>query len=721
MRWSVFGGSRLTNIQYLEFLDYYPGPSQIVIAVSKPDELYSFKTKRRYLPESTGDLECFRSQGGNCSAITPDNKVGCMVPKHTNSSVCYYLGCCWNETETNIAMKCFTKNGGTCMLYKGEVCRESLDTLPDYRDTRRFFDNKFGLPATEQFLKNTIDVINEFAKDNEKCRYILVNMLCHYTVPPCYPDNTIIDYCKGDCEAIFKECSQTLNQVIGAVKIYIKTEHLDFIHRGIPDCSKHHPLQYYESLPGNKTCIKSGFFNYTEEKMTAQPTSTPTADHDNKLSIILPIVLVGLLIIVVCAIVFVLWGRRTYLRRQESELAIMPEGFSMRDKLRAESLKSLDTLLLRHYDPNRLKQYRLDRVQYVKDLGAGSFGNVFQGRAAGLVDIQPKKEILVAVKALKDDSSKEQKNEFFREVTLMSILTHPNIVQLLAVSTEEEPYGMVFEFMSGGDLNQYLRNALPAETSLDSDETSKVYLTQEDLVSISTQIATGMQYVAQMKFLHRDLAARNCLVGDDLVVKIGDFGMSRDIYTSDYYKMTSETLLPIRWLSPEALQYGKFSIKSDVYAYGVVLWEIFTFGLQPYYGYTNKEVMDFIQKGIHLGKPDNCPDFIYALMKDCWEADPEKRLEFTGIETRLNNPFQSYDMFISASDNEEESEDVDTAPGDSGNYVIPSSPATSDYDITRATSPEGNYDVPRSSEDARINSGDDSSDEESEAPNDFAV
>lgn len=147
------------------------------------------------------------------------------------------------------------------MLYQGEVCRESLDTLPDYRNTRRFFDNKFGLPATEKFLKNTIDVINEFSKDNEKCRYILVNMLCHYTVPPCYPDNTTIDYCKGDCEAIFKECSQTLNQVIGAVKIYIKTEHLDFIHRGIPDCSKHHPLQYYQSLPGNKTCIKSGFFS----------------------------------------------------------------------------------------------------------------------------------------------------------------------------------------------------------------------------------------------------------------------------------------------------------------------------------------------------------------------------------------------------------------------------------------------------------------------------
>lgn len=110
----------------------------------------------------------------------------------------------------------------------------------------------------------------------------------------------------------------------------------------------------------------------------------------------------------------------------------------------------------------------------------------FSGRAAGLFDKEPKKVISVAVKALKDEPSKEQKDEFFREVTLMSILTHPNIVQLLAVSTEEEPYGMVFEFMSGGDLNQYLRNALPAETSLDSNEKAKGITTQNVSFQLSS-------------------------------------------------------------------------------------------------------------------------------------------------------------------------------------------------------------------------------------------
>lgn len=151
--------------------------------------------------------------------------------------------------------------GGACFKYQGNVCRESLKTLPVYRETKRFFDNKFGLPGTEKFLATIINIINDFASEDKKCRYIMVNMLCHYTVPPCYPDGMIIDYCKGDCEEIFKECSITINQVIGAVKLHLSNEKIDFIHRGLPDCSRHHSLSYYERLPGNKTCIKSGFFS----------------------------------------------------------------------------------------------------------------------------------------------------------------------------------------------------------------------------------------------------------------------------------------------------------------------------------------------------------------------------------------------------------------------------------------------------------------------------
>ena len=147
------------------------------------------------------------------------------------------------------------------MLYRGNVCHVSFNsTLSSYRNTPRFFDNKFGLPGTEAFLANGIQLINQLVTSNEKCRYILVNMFCHYTAPPCYPDNTFIDYCKGDCQAIFKDCSASLNQVIGAVTVYVAINGIDFIHTGLPNCSRHKTARYYQSKPG-KTCIKTGFFS----------------------------------------------------------------------------------------------------------------------------------------------------------------------------------------------------------------------------------------------------------------------------------------------------------------------------------------------------------------------------------------------------------------------------------------------------------------------------
>lgn len=147
------------------------------------------------------------------------------------------------------------------MPYRGRVCSLSVNTsLPDYAHIPRFFDNKFGLLGTEKFLVTVAGVINEFVTDNEKCRYILLNMLCQYTLQPCYPDNTVIEYCKEDCEAIFEECSESLNQVIGAVRVLVKREGIDFIHTGLPDCSRHKPFSDFEDKPG-KTCIKTGFFS----------------------------------------------------------------------------------------------------------------------------------------------------------------------------------------------------------------------------------------------------------------------------------------------------------------------------------------------------------------------------------------------------------------------------------------------------------------------------
>ena len=147
------------------------------------------------------------------------------------------------------------------MSYTGKVCQGSLTTtLASYRNTPRFIDNRFGQLGTETFLQTATNIINTFVANDRKCRYIMHNMFCQYTLQPCYPDNTVVEYCKEDCEAIFRDCQEPLNYVIGAVKFYVQQNGLDFVHTGLPDCTRHKPAKYFDNLP-NRTCIKTGFFS----------------------------------------------------------------------------------------------------------------------------------------------------------------------------------------------------------------------------------------------------------------------------------------------------------------------------------------------------------------------------------------------------------------------------------------------------------------------------
>lgn len=144
-----------------------------------------------------------------------------------------------------------------------------------------------------------------------------------------------------------------------------------------------------------------------------------------------------------------------------------------------------------------------------------------------------------------------------------------------------------------------------------------------------------MEYLASHHFVHRDLAARNVLVGEGLTVKISDFGLSRDIYSSDYYRVQSKSLLPVRWMPPESIMYGKFTTDSDVWSFGVVLWEVFSFGLQPYFGYSNQEVIEMIRSRQLLPQPEDCPGRIYGLMVECWNEIPSRRPPFRESHARL--------------------------------------------------------------------------------------
>ena len=288
------------------------------------------------------------------------------------------------------------------------------------------------------------------------------------------------------------------------------------------------------------------------------------------------------------------------------------------------------------------------KIKYLRQLGQGNFGVVFQGKAAGLVDGED--ETLVAVKTLKEEASPEGLENFVREAKLMFSFDHPNIIKIHAVCMADLPYYMIFEFMEKGDLTQFLRSSASSiqrrymnpfglrsrtESQMSNDPPE---LDTLQLTDICKQVAAGMEYLAEMKHVHRDLACRNCLVHsrkNGIVVKIGDFGMSHNLYTRDYYRVNGQAILPVRWMSPEAVVYGKFSSAGDVWSFGIVMWEVFSFAMQPYYGTSNEEVAESIRKGRVLQKPLDCPNKMYDIMKECWNMNPKNRPTFKELHQIL--------------------------------------------------------------------------------------
>ncbi|XP_028148238.1 tyrosine-protein kinase transmembrane receptor Ror2 [Diabrotica virgifera virgifera] len=287
-------------------------------------------------------------------------------------------------------------------------------------------------------------------------------------------------------------------------------------------------------------------------------------------------------------------------------------------------------------------------IIYIRDLGQGAFGSVFQAKAPGL--IAGEEFTIVAVKMLKEDASEDMQEDFEKEACLLAEFDHPNIVKLLGVCAVGRPMCLLFEYMGKGDLNEFLRQCSPSNyvvrSIVDGSSPSReIYkdnqISHLDKVNIALQISSGMVYLSQRKFVHRDLATRNCLISEDMVVKIADFGLSQKIYLQDYYKGSDRDAIPVRWMPLESILYNKYTPESDVWAFGVCLWEIFSYALQPYYGMTHEEVIKFLKEGNVLASPEGCPAPLYEVMKQCWGQKPVDRPSFqtiyqTMIDIRVN-------------------------------------------------------------------------------------
>ena len=275
-------------------------------------------------------------------------------------------------------------------------------------------------------------------------------------------------------------------------------------------------------------------------------------------------------------------------------------------------------------------------IREIRELGMGQFGKVVLAETVGLSakdlrlsesDDDKSKSTLVAVKKLKSDAPSTTKEAFEKEVNFMSQLTDRNVIRILGVCHEDTSFIMM-EYMEKGDLNQYLQKF---KTLSATDSEPQGQITARTLVHIVTQIASAMKYLASHNYVHRDLATRNCLVGPNYLVKISDFGMSRSLYDSHYYCIHGRFSLPVRWMSFESF-YGKFSQKSDVWAFGVTMWEIFTLAKeQPYSDMSDQQVIDDALRGknrMTLAKPDMCPLEVYKIMLECWAHNSEQRATF---------------------------------------------------------------------------------------------
>ncbi|XP_078416259.1 proto-oncogene tyrosine-protein kinase ROS-like [Cetorhinus maximus] len=288
-----------------------------------------------------------------------------------------------------------------------------------------------------------------------------------------------------------------------------------------------------------------------------------------------------------------------------------------------------------HLELESLPLFPREKLTLLNFLGSGAFGEVFEGQAKDILG-PGSGDVKVAVKALRKGATDHEKSEFLKEAYLMSHFDHAHIVKLLGVCLLNEPQFLLLELMKGRDLLSYLRGARGSRLH-------QPMLYVGDLIDICLDVAKGCTYLEKMHFVHRDLAARNCLVSTkeynstNRKVKIGDFGLARDIYKNDYYRKEGEGLLPVRWMAPESLIDGLFTNQSDVWSFGILMWEVMTLGQQPYPARTNLEVLHFVRTGGRLEKPNNCPDNVHQLMLKCWTREPHKRPSFQYIESCLEH------------------------------------------------------------------------------------
>ncbi|XP_051805312.1 ephrin type-B receptor 2-like isoform X3 [Acanthochromis polyacanthus] len=343
-----------------------------------------------------------------------------------------------------------------------------------------------------------------------------------------------------------------------------------------------------------------------------------------KLPLIIGSSAAGVVLIIAITVVIIVCRRRNS-DRPESEYTDKLQHYTSGHKVSPGMKIYIDPFT--YEDPNEAvrefaKEIDIACVKIEQVIGAGEFGEVCSGNLR-----QPgKREILVAIKTLKAGYTERQRRDFLSEASIMGQFDHPNIIHLEGVVTKSSPVMIITEFMENGSLDSFLRQ-------------NDGQFTVIQLVGMLRGIAAGMKYLCDMNYVHRDLAARNILVNSNLVCKVSDFGLSRFLEddTSDpTYTSALGGKIPIRWTAPEAIQYRKFTSSSDCWSYGIVMWEVMSYGERPYWDMSNQDVINAIEQDYRLPPPMDCPSALHQLMLDCWQKDRNNRPKFSQIVSTLD-------------------------------------------------------------------------------------
>lgn len=329
---------------------------------------------------------------------------------------------------------------------------------------------------------------------------------------------------------------------------------------------------------------------------------------------------------------------------QEGQALIVPqvriEQTNQRRRL------SSDLTVMSEYDLPLDKNWEFTRERLVmgKTLGEGAFGVVIKADAHGISGKNG--AVTVAVKMLKEDATDRELTDLIQEMEVMKLIgSHKNIINLLGCCTQNGPLYVIVEFAPHGNLRDFLRSRRPPnsgyEKPVGEENPKKETLSEKDLISFSYQIARGMDYLSQRQCIHRDLAARNVLVAEDYVLKIADFGLTRNVRNIDYYRKTGDGRLPVKWMAPEALFDRKYTSKSDVWSYGVLLWEIFTLGGNPYPSVPVERLFELLRSGHRMERPPYASKEMYSLMSYCWADAPTRRPTFLSLVQDLDKMLTS--------------------------------------------------------------------------------